>query len=190
MGIRHITSFVFLSFLLGTSLAAKDYEAVIESSSIKFQAYSTFHDPIGVFGAFEISASKQAGRQGVGTVSVKIDVSSLDTGNNKRDTHLKSDDFFDVATHPWAFFEASDIACQGRPKKCVLKGVLEIRGHRKDINIPVEVLSIMTGGKVMKRIKGSVRLNRFNFGIDYKSPFWMPNKVKKHADVILSVEKL
>jgi len=184
---RHLVSLIVFGFLCATTLFAKEYEAVKSRSSVKFQAFSTFSDPIGTFNGWELTAARQRGEQSEGSVRVKIDVASLDTGNNKRDTHLKSADFFDVANFPSAYFEAFDITCQGRPKKCTLKGQLEIRGHKKNIQIPVSVSSIMQGAKVMKRIEGKVRLNRFDFGIDYKAPFLMPNKIKKHADVLFDI---
>src|SRR5919112_5349721 len=38
------------------------------------------------------------------TVTATIDASSIDTGNEQRDAHIRSADFFDVANHPtWTF---------------------------------------------------------------------------------------
>ena len=43
------------------------------------------------------------------SISATIDAASFDTGNTKRDDHVKSDDFFDVANHPTIRFESSSI---------------------------------------------------------------------------------
>jgi polyisoprenoid-binding protein YceI len=46
-------------------------------------------------------------------IKLTIDAASLDTKNKKRDTHLRSADFFDVEHHPEVIFEASDAHLDG-----------------------------------------------------------------------------
>src|SRR5690242_11136976 len=40
------------------------------------------------------------------TVDTTIDVNSIDTGNSKRDSHLKGEDFFDAAKYPKITFKS------------------------------------------------------------------------------------
>ncbi len=47
------------------------------------------------------------------SISATIDATSFDTGNAKRDDHVKSDGFFDVANNPTIRFESSAIRSAG-----------------------------------------------------------------------------
>lgn len=54
-------------------------------------------------------------------VQLTVDASSLDTGNAKRDRHLRSSDFFDADRHPQIVFTSDAVIVTGE--------VLRIRGH-------------------------------------------------------------
>jgi len=56
------------------------------------------------------------------TIELYIDADSIKTDNEKRDNHLKSDDFFDVNNHKQIQFTSNSI------KKTKLKGVFELHG--------------------------------------------------------------
>lgn len=79
----------------------------------------------------------------VKSVTVEVDVASLNTSNNQRDEHLRSVDFFDVGNHPKATFTltsfdrsgddvtaSGDLTLRGVTKSVTLKG--EIGGPAKD----------------------------------------------------------
>jgi polyisoprenoid-binding protein YceI len=66
-----------------------------------------------------------------------IDASSVDTGSKKRDNHLRSDDFFAVATHPEIVFELSGLA--PGPDQHHLSGTLHMIGT---VNRSISLLSL------------------------------------------------
>lgn len=70
-------------------------------------------------------------------VDATIDVTGLSTQNEKRDTHLKSADFFDAATHPTITFKSKRVepAAGGHFK---LIGDLTIRGNTHEVALDVE----------------------------------------------------
>jgi polyisoprenoid-binding protein YceI len=76
------------------------------------------------------------------TGRVEIDASSIDTGNEQRDGHLRSPDFLDVERFPTITFEPTEITMVGR-------GEFTIRGNLtiKDVTRPVE-LRYEHGGEV------------------------------------------
>ena len=67
--------------------------------SVKHLGISTVR---GTFDAFSGSIDEENGE--AKAVTVEIDVASLNTGNEQRDGHLRSPDFFDVDNHPKATF--------------------------------------------------------------------------------------
>lgn len=73
------------------------------------------------------------------TGSVIIDAGSFDTGNQKRDAHLCSKDFFDTVTHPTIAFHASEGRPKG-PRRVEVTGVLEVRGQQRPLTLQADVI--------------------------------------------------
>lgn len=76
------------------------------------------------------------------SVNVSIDTSSITTGTDDRDAHLKSPDFLDVENHPHITFESTEIAQVGDRYKLV--GDLTIRGATNPIELDMEFLGVHT----------------------------------------------
>jgi polyisoprenoid-binding protein YceI len=71
-------------------------------------------------------------------IELLVEAGSLDTRQEKRDKHLRSDDFFDVANHPFIRFEADAATLDG--DRLTARGLL----HVTDKNIPLDVDAIVT----------------------------------------------
>jgi polyisoprenoid-binding protein YceI len=69
-------------------------------------------------------------------VDVSIDAGSIDTAEPKRDEHLKSSDFFDVAAHPTLRFQSRSIARQADRYR--VTGDLTIRGVTRSVVLDAE----------------------------------------------------
>jgi len=126
----------------------------------------------GTFDAFEGTVTS---RDGALTGKLQIDAASLDTGNRKRDTHLRSADFFDVDRRPHVTFAASaiDQAADGP----VIVGELAVASSRVPLRIPIGLTHEpdgtlrLTGGTTIERaaagmtwnwlgsVRGSAKLN-------------------------------
>jgi polyisoprenoid-binding protein YceI len=68
---------------------------------------------------------------------VRIDVNRINTQNVKRDGHLRSDDFFDAANHPFITFKSKRVE-PGADGSFKLVGDLTIRGNTKEVALDVE----------------------------------------------------
>jgi polyisoprenoid-binding protein YceI len=66
-------------------------------------------------------------------VELTIDASSLDTNNNKRDTHLRSADFFDVENHPEVRFVSDSATLDGA--RLTVSGRLYASGTSTPLNL-------------------------------------------------------
>ena len=87
---------------------------------------------------------------------------SIDTQNTKRDTHLRSADFFDSDNHPDITFTADDIrpSAQG----VAVTGELTIRGRTRPLSFDATA-SVPGDGEVW--LDAAVRVNRTDFGITW-----------------------
>jgi polyisoprenoid-binding protein YceI len=83
------------------------------------------------------------------TVSADIDASSIDTGMEARDAHLKSADFFDVDAFPALAFRSTSIVPSGDAYK--LEGELTIRGETRPVTLEAEI------GGVVPNLQGGRR---------------------------------
>ena len=101
---------------------------------------------------------------------IKIDVSSINTGIEKRDTHLKSEDFFDVKKYPEISFELSKVE-KVSENKFKVTGKMTMHGSTNTISLDVE------GGDIIKDSWGNIRtgfsltgtISRKEFGLTYNS---------------------
>lgn len=66
-------------------------------------------------------------------IELTIDAASVQTGNRRRDQHLRSSDFFDAENHPRVQFLSDSVDLQGDTLK--VRGRLVARGH----SIPLEL---------------------------------------------------
>ena len=70
--------------------------------------------------------------------NVAIQAASIDTNNEKRDAHLKSDEFFGVEEFPLITFKSTSLE-KDEEGDYVIIGSLSIRDVTKEIKIPVEI---------------------------------------------------
>ena len=83
------------------------------------------------------------------TIELTIDADSLDTGNAKRDEHLRSSDFFDVDDHAQVRFASTRVHQAGDGMLHVV-GDLEVAG----IVVPVEFAATVAAGRRRARRRG------------------------------------
>ena len=125
-------------------------------------------DVYGGFRNVEGNVTFDKEQNSVVNVKAKIDVNSIDTGNSKRDRHLKSPDFFDANNFPYIIFESSDVKKLENEKYIVL-GLLTMRGISKNITLR---------GERKKNINNNIMvfsaeslIDRQDFGVSWNRPF-------------------
>jgi polyisoprenoid-binding protein YceI len=104
------------------------------------------------------------------SASLTIDAASVDTGTPDRDTHLRSDDFFAVHTHPTLTFTSSRVVKTGDDTYDVV-GSLTIRGVAKEATLPVTYLGTATDpwGNARAGFEAGLTLNRKDFGLTWNA---------------------
>jgi len=100
-------------------------------------------------------------------VSLEADVSSIDTGDQKRDDHLKSPDFFDAKKFPKLTFKSTKIAKAGSAYK--LTGDLTIRDVTKSVTFDATVSAPVKTpwGNQARAAKVTGKIKRADFGLKW-----------------------
>jgi len=102
-------------------------------------------------------------------IEASIDAASIDTANEKRDGHLKSPDFFDVAKFPTITFKSKTITAAGAGKAKVT-GDLTMHGVTKEVVLEVEGPTQVIKdpmGNTRAGAHATAKINRKDFGIAY-----------------------
>jgi len=105
-------------------------------------------------------------------VEVSIDTSSINTHVQKRDQHLRSADFFDVAKYPTMTFLSKKVAKVGNDRLKVT-GNLTLHGVTKEVVLDVEGPSKESKdpwGGIRRGATASTRINRKDFGLVWNKP--------------------
>jgi polyisoprenoid-binding protein YceI len=101
---------------------------------------------------------------------VTIDVTGIDTQNEKRDGHLRSPDFFDAPNHPNITFTSKRVE-PGSAGAFKLIGDLTIRGTTKEVALDVEAPSPIVKGQrgLVTGTTATARIKRLEYGLKYNS---------------------
>ncbi len=119
------------------------------------------------------------------TVKATIDISTIDTGEDARNNHLKTPDFFDVANFPTATFVSTSVAKSGN--NLIVTGNFTLHGVTKPVVLTVEGPTGPVEGMDHKQHAGfsaSTTISRAAFGIGTKFPAAMVgDDVKLNIDL-------
>lgn len=101
------------------------------------------------------------------SITFRIGTDSVDTAVAPRNAHLKTKDFFDVATYPDITFASTKIAKKG--KGYVATGLLTMHGVTKEIQIPFKAYGPLVGERDTRVgvVSEPIVLHRLEYGIPY-----------------------
>jgi len=108
-----------------------------------------------------------------GTVDLTIDTASIDVGQEKLQEHLKSAEFFDVATYPTATYKGKLAKFKGDVPTEV-QGELTLHGVTKPVTLTIRSFKCMSHPMRKKEFCGadaSGTINREDFGIAWGKNF-------------------
>jgi polyisoprenoid-binding protein YceI len=153
--------------LVVSMLSAAPAPHLIDSShsQINFVAEAKFISCHGSFDKWEADVQLDPQKIDASSVKLTIDASSVNTRIQRRDDHLRSKDFFDVAQYPQITFVSKKISSAGTNKYNIV-GDLSLHGVTKEITVPAEMVFYEgTRG----RFRGTFQLNRKEYGITFDS---------------------
>jgi len=103
-------------------------------------------------------------------ISFSADIDSINTGNEQRDGHLKSADFFDIANHPKLSFSSTAIENKNGSDYKVT-GDLTIRGTTKPITLNVDFGGVQNNmyGQTVAGFEITGKINRQEYGLTWSA---------------------
>jgi polyisoprenoid-binding protein YceI len=174
-----------LAILSSLAQAAETYKLDPMHTSIVFRVkhlgvayvYGRFNGPSGTFVFDETSPSKSA-------IEMQAETNNIDTAVEKRDTHLKSPDFFNTGEYPTVSFKSKSV-------KKLNEAVYEVSGDLtllgKTRPITVEVNATGAGkdpwGNFRRGFETSFSIKRSDFGMTF-----MLGGVSDEVNLTVSVE--
>ena len=167
---RKLVTASLLALSLATATAASAAPATWtidpNHSEVGFSIRHMFSKVPGNFGKFQGAIVYDAQIPENSSVKVDIDASSINTRNEKRDNHLRSEDFFDVAKFPTLTFVSTNVAAAG-DNKLKVDGNLTMHGVTKPVTLFVTFLGAgpTMNGEQRSGFEAITTLNRKDFGI-------------------------
>ena len=158
-----------LVFLL-PALAAADpavYKVDPDHSGVSFTIRHFVSNVSGRFDDFEGTVRYDKLSPASSSVELSVRTSSINTGNNDRDEHLRSHDFFDAQKFPSLTFTSTAVTSKDA-STLEVTGDLTLHGVTRRITIPVAVLgTAKTPNGEKAGFEALFTLNRKDFGITW-----------------------
>lgn len=169
--------------LLGSVLfAAPPAPYIVDSShsQINFVADARLISAHGSFDKWTADVSFDPEKIETSSFKITIDAASINTRVERRDNHLRSKDFFDVAQYPSITFTSKKITKAGDRRYDVV-GDMNLHGVTKEMTVPLEMV-FYEGNR--GRFRGTFQVNRRDFGITFDSKMNpIQDMVAVHVDI-------
>ncbi|MDM5270848.1 YceI family protein [Sulfurovum sp. zt1-1] len=160
-----LSTVIFASMLSVGTLFAGTYNVDLDHSNVAFKVkHMMISNVTGQFNKFSGTFNYDDETKTLTSLNGEVDVNSIDTDNAKRDAHLKSVDFFDVAKYPSMQLTLDKVEGDTALVKLTMHGVT------KEVKMELE-----TSGTVIKDPWGNSRtglslsgkINRKDFGLNW-----------------------
>lgn len=125
------------------------------------------------------------------SVAFSAKATSIDTGVQGRDNHLRTADFFEVEKFPEITFKSTKVEKKGNG--WVVTGDFTMKGVTKSLSFPFNVTGFLPGGQrsgPRMGVTAATQINRRDFGVNWGSniPGTSTPVVADNVDVILQIE--
>lgn len=103
------------------------------------------------------------------SVTAEIELSSIDTGAEQRDGHLRSPDFFDTENHPLMTYRSTGIRADGGDY--IVDGELSLKGVTKNVPLKLELNGFGPDayGGTRAGFTATAEINRQDFGVNWNA---------------------
>jgi len=104
------------------------------------------------------------------SATAEIDLSSINTGQEQRDAHIKSADFFEVETYPTMTYKSTGVRVEDG--EYILDGDLTLKGITKSVPLHLELNGFGPDpyGGVRAGFTATGEINRSDFNVSFNAP--------------------
>lgn len=152
------------SILATTTLLAGTFNVDKSHSNVGFKVkHMMISNVVGNFKEFKGTIEYDEKTKTLQAISGTVEVSSINTENEKRDKHLKADDFFAASKYPQIKFESIKVAGDE------LVGKLTMRGVTKEVKFDLENNGVIKDpwGNTRVGLTLEAKVNRKDYGLTY-----------------------
>ena len=169
---KSLKIFSFLLFFSAASIFAQTNWNLDKShSSVGFSVtHMVITDVEGHFTNYEGTISMNGDDITSAMIDFTVDVNSINTENEDRDKHLRSDDFFNAEDFPQMSFKSKEMKKVGE-KNYKLIGDLTIRDVTKEVEFDVKFNGMVNDpwGNTRAGFKATGEINRFDYGLKWNN---------------------
>ena len=181
-----------LMLLAPAAVSASTWKINPDHSSIQFQVrYMSLVNVKGSFDKFQGVVTLDEKNLSKSTIEVTVESASINTGVEKRDEHLRTDDFFDCPKYPTIHFVSKKVIPTGKQKLKVI-GDLTMLGGTKEVVLQVDGPTPEIKdpwGNIRRGATARTRINRHDFGMTWNRALDTGGiMIGKTVDVIMEVE--
>ncbi len=160
-----------LLLLAGTATAQEKWNVDASHSNVKFSVEHLMVSEVeGHFGKFNGMIDAPSADFNNAKVEFTVDVSTINTDNEMRDKHLKSDDFFNAEKYPQMIFKSTSFK-KGKGNNYTLEGDLTIRDVTKKVKFDVVYGGTVKDpwGNTKAGFKTSTKISRKAYGLKWNT---------------------
>ena len=164
---KRISTLLVALFVAGATYAQTTWNIDPTHSNIKFNVtHLVISEVSGNFGKFEGSVVSESKDFAGADVAFKADVNSINTGNDGRDKHLKSDDFLNAEKFPNISFTGN---IEKKSEGYYLIGTFTMRDVTKKVAFPAKYNGTITDpyGNIKAGFKVTGTVNRKEYGVNF-----------------------
>ncbi len=148
-----------------------NYKLDLAHTRIGFSARHAMVSKVrGQFNKFDGSVYLDAEKPANSHVELNIDANSIDTRNDDRDNHLRSNDFLAMKEYPEITFRSTEVE-QVDDNHYRVTGDLTIRGVTRPVTVDFELTGVATDPYGNQRVgfEGSATINRKDWGVNWNA---------------------
>jgi polyisoprenoid-binding protein YceI len=137
------------------------YSPVDQGSSVRFKIKNFGFSVTGSFSGLQGQVQFDPNNPSKDGFDVTLKASTINTGNNLRDNHLRENTYFDATTYPQIHFVSTRVSVSQTSGHFVVAGKLTIKKTTKDVSFPFSATPSGTG----YLFSGEFNLNRRDFDV-------------------------
>lgn len=149
---------------------ATTYKVDPSHTTVGFKIRHLFTNVTGRFDTFEGTIEFDLAKPEATQVEGTIQTASINTSNEKRDTHLRGSDFFDAAKFPTITFKSTEVTdIDAQKKTAKLHGLLNLHGVEKAVVLDVAFLGSAKDpwGNTRAGFTATTTINRKDYGVNW-----------------------